>query len=369
VQPAIVNLKGQSTSSSVDEPLPTSTAHARHFGCATPSAEVVPEAIMLPQDQRDRSRLTSEPTTTATTAGADYLATPEAIVVSCNEQQTETANRTTAPDETLGTSTTRGIGYLAAPEAIIVSRNQQKSDDELRAMTPDQTLGTCTTSGAGYLAQPIAEERPARAVQPEPFIASYYGPKGESDRAPRSIEEPIATIPTENRFAMVEGVIIPQQNFDDQAVFDSLDRPLRAVQTRNGTGVAAPEAFITPNFGERESQTPRTHRLSDPMPTITGHGAGMLVGAATYGVVTPGKPYVIVSGTVIKLDILYRMLTNDELARAMSFKTDEYDYVLTGSSSDQTRQIGNAVAVNTAKALISHALAYRFGEARRMAAA
>ena len=96
----------------------------------------------------------------------------------------------------------------------------------------------------------------------------------------------------------VEGVIIPQQNFDDQAVFDSLDRPLRAVQTRNGTGIAEPEAFITPNFGERDTQVPRTHKLDEPVPTITGHGAGMLVGAATYGVTTPGKPYVIVSGTV-----------------------------------------------------------------------
>jgi DNA (cytosine-5)-methyltransferase 1 len=207
------------------------------------------------------------------------------------------------------------------------------------------------------------------ASKTDPFIASYYGPKGENDRAPRSIDEPIATIPTENRFAMVEGVIIPQQNFDDQAVFDSLDRPLRAVQTRNGTGIAEPEAFITPKFGEHGTQVPRTHKLDEPVPTITGHGAGMLVGATTYGVTTPGKPYVIVSGTVIELDILYRMLTNDELARAMSFKTDEYDYVLSGSAAEQTRQIGNAVAVNTAKALISHALEYRFAEARRMVAA
>lgn len=41
-------------------------------------------------------------------------------------------------------------------------------------------------------------------------------------------------------------------------------------------GISA-DAFITPNFGERENQTPRTHDIDSPLPTVTGHGAGCLV--------------------------------------------------------------------------------------------
>lgn len=35
--------------------------------------------------------------------------------------------------------------------------------------------------------------------------------------------------------------------------------------------------FIVPNFGEHEQQSPRTHSVSDPLPTVTGSGAGNLV--------------------------------------------------------------------------------------------
>ncbi len=35
--------------------------------------------------------------------------------------------------------------------------------------------------------------------------------------------------------------------------------------------------FIVPNFGEREGQQPRSHATDEPMPSVTGHGAGGLV--------------------------------------------------------------------------------------------
>jgi DNA (cytosine-5)-methyltransferase 1 len=48
------------------------------------------------------------------------------------------------------------------------------------------------------------------------------------------------------------------------------------------------------------------------------------------------------------LDIRFRMLKNNELKRAQGFPDD---YVITGNTTEQTKQIGNAVPVNTAKAL------------------
>ena len=48
---------------------------------------------------------------------------------------------------------------------------------------------------------------------------------------------------------------------------------LPAILARYG-GAAA---YVMPNFGEREGQTPRTHSLNMPLPSITSHGAGCLV--------------------------------------------------------------------------------------------
>ena len=165
--------------------------------------------------------------------------------------------------------------------------------------------------------------------------------------------------------ATPNAVIIPQQSWEGRgASVDEIDRPLRALTTKNGTGVAMPTAFITPNFGERETQAPRVHMLEQPIPTITGHGAGMLVdpNAVQIGELQPGKPYVIVSGTVIQLDVLYRMLLNTELLKAMSLGSAEepFKFHESASTSDQTRMIGNGIAGETAMAIIGEAMSYRF---------
>lgn len=172
--------------------------------------------------------------------------------------------------------------------------------------------------------------------------------------------------------ATPDAVIIPQQSWNGRgADVDSIDRPLRALQAlqaKNGTGVAistaTPTGFLTPNFGERPTQAPRTHSLDAPVPTITSHGAVMFVSPdlGQIGELELGKPYVIVSGNVIQLDILYRMLANSELSRAMSLDTDDetFRFHPSASTSDQTRMIGNGIAVLTAKAIIGNALSYRF---------
>ena len=56
------------------------------------------------------------------------------------------------------------------------------------------------------------------------------------------------------------------------------------------------------------------------------------------------------------LDIRFRMLSNSELARAMGFTDDEHAYEFAGNTSEITRQIGNAVPVHTAYALVKATL-------------
>lgn len=84
--------------------------------------------------------------------------------------------------------------------------------------------------------------------------------------------------------------------------------------TGNCFGLA--EAFVTPNFGERESQKPRVHLTDDPLPAITSHGAGML---STPIVTLPDDgPFVFIDDVPYAFNILYRMLPSSELAAAHS---------------------------------------------------
>lgn len=56
----------------------------------------------------------------------------------------------------------------------------------------------------------------------------------------------------------------------------SLDRPLPTV-TAKGQHIGLCQPFIVPFFGERDGQKPRVHSVKEPLPTVTGHGAGALV--------------------------------------------------------------------------------------------
>ena len=110
-----------------------------------------------------------------------------------------------------------------------------------------------------------------------------------------------------------------------------LDKPLPTQVTKAELGLVEP--FLVPFFGEGKKQKPRCHSISEPMPTITGRGAGGLVEPVRKGA---------------RLDIRFRMLQPQELARAQSFK-DSYKF--TGTREQQVKQIGNAVPTQLARAL------------------
>ena len=65
---------------------------------------------------------------------------------------------------------------------------------------------------------------------------------------------------------------------------------------------------------------------------------------------------VFVDGHPYLLDIRFRMLRNAELARAMGFDDEETSYEFHGNIGEVTKQIGNAVPVNLAAALVKAAL-------------
>jgi DNA (cytosine-5)-methyltransferase 1 len=149
------------------------------------------------------------------------------------------------------------------------------------------------------------------------------------------------------------------------ATYKPDERPLHTVTARNQDGhVVTP--FLVPYMSERPGQRPRTHDIDEPMPTVTatgsdpylcepylieyyGNGSSSGIDEPLPTVTTRDRfALVVPEAFPYGLDIRYRMLQPRELAAAMGFPP-EYEFA--GNKTETTKQIGNAVPVNLAKAL------------------
>lgn len=158
----------------------------------------------------------------------------------------------------------------------------------------------------------------------QPFVLPQHG-----GGAPRSLKRPVPTITTDG----AHGLVMPVTHAGGHRA-RTLDQPLPTVTCANRGELA----FVVPAFGERVGQAPRVHSLDEPAPTICATGRLNLVEPAP------------------ERDVLFRMLQPSELARAMGFSDDETSYEFTGNKGEQTKQIGNAVPVGTAAALVGAVL-------------
>lgn len=242
-----------------------------------------------------------------------------------------------------------------------------------------------------------------------PFIVGYHGgtdPNRDGTERQHSLFQPLPTIDTEPRFALATPFLADVNHGGDDGRTHSVNDPLRSVTTKRGEGLAVP--FLVPHFNEREGQTPRTHSIDAPLPTVTPRGAGNLVVpfflgrqgfyrahedhppksiseplpviTANHGpgnLVLPfltsyfsnGKPQSVeepLSTLTTKgrhglalvelmqelgiVDIGFRMLAEEELARAQGFP-DGYSFH--GNKADTIRMIGNAVCPGVMKAICS----------------
>lgn len=160
----------------------------------------------------------------------------------------------------------------------------------------------------------VVEEEPFIVKDKAYFLSHYYTHQGKETRC-SSLRDPIATIPTQNRFGLVE------------VKFQDIELPLK-------NGVAA---FLTKYYGCDTGQS-----LNSPIHTITTKDR--------FGLVTiRSEEYKIA-------DIGLRMLTARELFNGMGFpKTYIIDHDYTGKKYPTTQQkarCGNAVVPALAKALV-----------------
>jgi len=316
---------------SLDEPLQTIHAGGGKFGVVEPFVFRMNQG----KERLGEQRPVDQPPCTVTASGTDLgLVEPvEPFILSRHGDRdgTQSARAHSLNDPT-PTATCGGAGYLVEPLVL-----PQGSDAAPQSIT--DPLSTVVTVDRHAIVEPFVLSQqsggaPRSVEDPVPgmtcdgahaLIAPYYG--SGSGETCRSGDQPLPTATAKARFGMV--VPVTHHGSDDRARDIDTD-PLPTV-----TGAHRGElAFIAASFGERGGQAPRVHSVDDPAPTVCAQGHVNLVQS--------GQDY----------DILFRMLEPSELASAMGFNTDETKYEFTGTKTDVIRQIGNAVPVNLAAALV-----------------
>lgn len=205
----------------------------------------------------------------------------------------------------------------------------------------NKPLPTVTTSGAHF-----------GLVQP--FLTKFHG--GNPNRN-HSLDDPVPTIDCSNRIGLVEPLFIPQHS---AGTVKPVSKPLSTVTTTGAIGLVEP--FIIAN-GHRSSI--RIRSVEEPLSTVVTKAEHCLVEpflVQYYGngearpvtkpldTVTTHDRFALIEGDLLyKLDIRFRMLQPHELAAAQGFPKA---YKFTGNKSEIVKQIGNAVPVGLAKALV-----------------
>lgn len=185
-------------------------------------------------------------------------------------------------------------------------------------------------------------------LQGKPFLVEIDN-RSNGLRGARAVDAPLSTITTENRHALVTAFIAKHYG---GVIGHRADRPLGTITAvdhhspvtvdlqavgaaTDGTRVAA---FMTQYY----SSGGQTAAADAPLTTIETK--------ARHGLVT-----VDIDGQTFALvDIRFRMLRPDELAKAQGFRST---YVLTGTQSEQIARIGNSVCPPVAAAVVRANLA------------
>lgn len=416
-EPFLVILRNHMDSQSIDGPLPAITAGGLHIGLAEPQAFIAGcggragqsgptgmgdpvgtitakndraliEPFILSQQNSGAPRDLGEPLPTITTGGASALNHPgcarHAIVepfIATMAHAGSDNGRCTSIGEPIQTIHAGG-GSVGIVEPFILNRHGDNGST--RAHHVDEPTPTADCRGAGYLVEPFVLSQASggapRAVDnPLPtivaggqrgsgtaLIAPYYG--SGSGETCGNVADPLPTVTAKARF----GMVVPVTNGNGGPSPRDVGEPLPTLTTAKvgefafvapvthhggdrtqSTDDPLPTitcahrgelAFIAAQFGEAAGQSPRIHDIEEPAPTIcaTGH-----INLVEPRISADGKQY----------DILFRMLEPSELAAAMGFSDGEIPYDFVGTKTEKTKQIGNAVPVNTAAALVAALMA------------
>lgn len=175
----------------------------------------------------------------------------------------------------------------------------------------------------------------------KPFIVPQH-----ATHAARSLDLPAPTLTTTSRgVGLTQPFIIAMEN---GGALRSIDQPLNTVTTAKGGAHALVEPFLINYYG-----TGHADSIEAPLAAVTTKDRHALV-----------RPTVTIADKSYVLDIRFRMLQPHELAAAQGFRPG---YQLTGTKTEQVKQIGNAVPRNLARAVVLAALSQRSDIAQHLA--
>jgi len=191
----------------------------------------------------------------------------------------------------------------------------------------------------------------------EPFFAKYNG--GAVPRV-HSINEPMRTVDTSNRFALLTPFFAEMYGTSKSR---SMDKPVSSVTTTPKSVVCEP--FILPQ--QQGYRKDRVVGVDRPIPTIAARGADAVLepyltkyyGTGTAVSVDNPMPTICTKDRFglsepslvdCSLDVTYRLMEPHELAAAMGFPEN---YIWPESKTATKRMIGNAVECHQSEALVT----------------
>jgi len=316
-------------------------------------------AFILGQQSKATPRSVDEPIPTIAGAGAIALIEPYIIGVG-GPQGSAGPKSTNRPLPTVVGSNHFGLvePFIVALEFAGANGKQTRSVDKpLQTITGQARFGlvepflitTNWTKTNRSKARPVKKPVPSITGQGaigliEPFIiALNHGKRenGKLDERSYPTNAPMPTLTSVDAWGLVEPYIVTLNGTSQEALAHSQRAVNEPLPTITGSGhLALAEPFLVEYNGNGSS-----HPVSEPVSTITG--------SDRFGLVEPYLLQDAKTGQLYLFDILFRMLTPKELARAMGFPED---YQFTGNRDDVMKQIGNAVSVELAKALVSAAI-------------
>lgn len=392
-EPFLIILRQHMDAMSVNGPLPAVCASGNHVAICEPK----PDDFILQQQSGGAPRSVDNPAPTIAGKGAQALVQPQSFMIPFYNEREGQAPRTHDVNSPVPSIPATGSGKfgLIEPElkGFILPQN---SSNKARSVDDPAPTFTTTSRGVGlvkpkaFIVDMNGKGKPGQnpaITQPEAVIIT---PGGTDLGDGRSVNDPLATVMGKDRFAVVEPkafLVSPGHGEGVDRRAHSVDAPLKSQTGSNEFAVVEPEsfvfsmehsggkngkgkkngkangAFVLPtNHGKNDK---RVHSIRKPMPTITsvdawamakpciikynGTGKANSVEEPLDTVTAKDRFGLMIPGVgVVGLDIRFRMLRPHELAAAMGFPKD---YQFMGTREQQVKQIGNAVACNTAKAL------------------